>query len=144
MGVLAVRYMAGDGKGCHGSLQESRLARRSVGLYKAGTPRAMRQSRKNGHYSEEGGWSHPCLHGVQGALSAGRTPPRHLHSPSMTFRLWPSAILWAMLTSKQGLQPFPPKGQGQPTFHPRIESVPACLPVEGGAVAWLARWVFIQ
>src|SRR5690554_1273537 len=94
---------------------------------------------QNGHYSEEGEWSHPCLHGVQGALSADRTPPRHLHSPSMTFRLWPSAILWAMLTSKHGSQPFPPKGQGQPTLHTRIESVPACLPVEGGAVAWLAR-----
>lgn len=114
------------------------------GAIDAGTPRAVRQSRKNGHYSEEGGWSHPCLHGVQGALSVGRTPPRHLHSPSMTFRLWPSAILWAMLTSKHGSQPFPPKGQGQPTFHTRIESVPACLPVEGGAVALLARWISIQ
>ena len=67
-----------------------------------------------------------------------------LPSPSMTFRLWPSAILWAMLTPKHGSQPFPPKGQGQPTFHTRIESVPACLPVEGRAVAWLAKWVSIQ
>jgi len=40
---------------------------------------------------------------------------------------------------KAWIAAVPAKGQGQPTFHPRIESVPACLPIEGGAVAWLAR-----
>src|SRR5690606_28853655 len=139
MGVLAIRYRLATETECHGAEQESRPARWSVGLKDRQAPRAVRQSRKRSHYSEEGGGSHPCLHDMLGALSAGRTPPRHLHSPSMSFRLWPSAILWAMLTSKHGSQPLPPKDQGQSTFHPRIESVPACLPIEGGAVAWLAR-----
>jgi len=40
---------------------------------------------------------------------------------------------------KHGSQPFPPKGQGQPTFHTRTENLPVCLPVEGRAVAWLTR-----
>ncbi len=53
---------------------------------------------------------------------------RHPHPEPSTFRLWPSAILWAMLTSKHGSQPFPPKGQGQPPSIPELRGYRlACL-----------------